>query len=93
MKKSLLALIFVFVQIILIGQSALPEYQDGKIWFQLRSDVRINASLTEDPYHLQVSSLPFLIPISKSYLINNLSRPFFAAKTSPTLQRTYLLHL
>ncbi len=91
MKKSLLALIFVFIQIILIGQSALPEYQDGKIWFQLRSDVRINASLTEDPYHLQVSSLPFLIPISKSYSINNLSRPFFAAKTSSTLQRTYLL--
>lgn len=91
MKKLLLAVIAICFAMTSFAQSNSPEYQDGKIWFRVKADYRINGSLTEDPYKLPVATLPFLEPIAKNHQVTNLSRPFHAAKTSPELQRTYLL--
>src|SRR5665213_1980435 len=91
MKKILLATLIALTPFAVIAQTIYPDYQDGKIWFQVKGDYRINASLTENPNHLSIGELPFLNAIAKSHSITNLSRPFFAAKNSPILQRTYLL--
>ena len=91
MKKLILALLVALVPFAAFAQSSLPDYQDGKIWFRVKDDVRINAMLNENPRNLAIGTLPFLDPISKSHMITKLSQPFFAAKTSPILLRTYLL--
>jgi PKD repeat protein len=91
MKKLLLAALIAIGPFVAIAQSALPVYQDGKIWFRVKDDVRINASLDENPRNLAIASLPFLEPITKTHMVTKLSRPFFAAKNSTILQRTYLL--
>jgi serine protease len=91
MKKLLLAAIIALAPFAVSGQSATTEYQDGKIWFRVKDDVRINADLNENPRNLAIGTLPFLGPITQTHMITRLSRPFFAAKNSPALQRTYLL--
>jgi PKD repeat protein len=91
MKKLLLAALIAISPFAAIAQSALPVYQDGKIWFRVKDDVRVNASLNENPRNLAIATLPFLEPITKTHMVTKLSRPFFAAKNSSILQRTYLL--
>jgi serine protease len=91
MKKILLAVIIALLPFAVIAQTIYPDYQDGKIWFRVKDDYRITASLNENPHKLPIGELPFLNGISKSHFVTNLSRPFFAAKNSPILQRTYLL--
>lgn len=91
MKKLLLAALIAFSPVATFAQSELPEYQDGKIWFRVNDDYRINANLNENPRDLSIGTLPFLESISKTHMITKLSRPFFAATTSSILQRTYLL--
>lgn len=89
MKKLLLAVVALCFALTSFAQA--PEYQDGKIWFRIKSDYKANASLNEDPNKLPISTLPFLDAIAKNHSVTNLSRPFHAAKTSPELLRTYLL--
>lgn len=91
MKKILLAAFVLALPFVLTAQSVFSEYQDGKIWFRVKDDVRTNHSLQEDPHNLPMETLPFLSGISKQHSLTHLSRPFFAAKTSPELQRTFLL--
>ena len=47
------------------------EYQDGKIWFCVKADARINASLNENPHNLAIGTLPFLEPITKTHMVTN----------------------
>ncbi len=89
MRKLLLAIVAMCFALTSFAQA--PEYQDGKIWFRIKSDYRANASLNEDPTKLPIATLPFLDAIAKNHQVTNLSRPFYAAKTSPELLRTYLL--
>lgn len=91
MRKLLLAAIAVCFAMTSFAQSNVAEYQDGKIWFRLKSDYKINRSLNENEYKLDIATIPFLPAIAKNHQVTNLSRPFHAAKTSPELQRTYLL--
>lgn len=91
MKKLLLAALIAISPFVAVAQSALPVYQDGKIWFRVKDDVRVNASLNENPRNLAIGTLPFLEPITKTHMVTKLSRPFFAAKNSSILQHTYLL--
>ncbi len=91
MKKLLLVAAVAFMTVASFAQQVFPEYQDGKIWFKVKEDVRINQSLEENPRSLPFETLPFLGAVTKSHEVTNLSRPFFAAKNSPTLQRTFLL--
>src|ERR1044072_1555889 len=91
MEKFLLAAIIALTPFGVIAQTVYPDYQDGKIWFRVKDDYRVNASLNENPHRLPVSELPFLNCIATSHSVTNLSRPFFAAKNSEILQSTYLL--
>jgi subtilisin family serine protease len=91
MKKILLAACIAILPLFAIAQSSQPVYQDGKIWFQVKADARINASLNENPLNLSLQTLPFLGTITKTHMVTKLSRPFYAAKNSEILQRTYLL--
>ncbi|TND05350.1 MAG: Thermitase, partial [Bacteroidetes bacterium] len=90
MKKRLL-LPALLLSGMLSAQTVYPDYQDGKIWFQVKADYRVNTSFSEDHAHLSLATLPFLGSIAEQHQVTNLSRPFFAAKNSPGLQRTYLL--
>jgi PKD repeat protein len=91
MRKLLLAVVAICIAATSFAQSNLPEYQEGKIWFRLKSDYKINRSLNEDPANLPLATIPFMDGIAKNHSVTKLSRPFHAAKNSPELQRTYLL--
>ncbi|HEU4719257.1 MAG TPA: hypothetical protein VFU15_15540, partial [Bacteroidia bacterium] len=91
MKKRLLAILIACIPLAGWSQNVFTDFQDGKIWFQVKDDYRINAPLQEDPHHLPIGTLGFLNGISKNHQLTNLSRPFYAAKNSPILQRTFLL--
>ena len=92
MKKILFSTAFAFLMFQGISaQTIHPHYQDGKIWFRVKDDYRIQASLNENTQNLSFGTLPFLENITRSHAVTRLSRPFFAAKTSAILQRTFLL--
>lgn len=91
MRKLLLAAVAICFALTSFAQGNSPVYQDGKIWFRLKSDYKVNRSLSEDPNNLPVATIPFLTGIAKNHIVTNLSLPFHAAKNSPELQRTYLL--
>src|ERR1041385_5015433 len=91
MKKILLAAFIALAPAAIVAQNVNPNYQDGKIWFRVKDDYRINSALGENPRKLPLGDIPFLAAISKKHAITNLSQPFYAAKNSPVLQRTYLL--
>lgn len=88
--RKLLALL-ALVPFGLLAQTVHPHYQDGKIWFKLTNEVRLSNSLTEDPHKLPFETVPGLKNLVQKYGCTNLSKPFFAAKTSPILQRTFLI--
>lgn len=89
MKKLLV--LFALIPLGLFAQNAHVNYQDGKIWFKLDDAIRISASLKEDPFKIPMQSIPGLEQIVSKYGFVNLSKPFYAAKNSKILQRTYLL--
>lgn len=91
MKKLLLAAGALCLSLFSFAQTIYPEYQDGKIWFRVKSDYHVNASVDDNPAQLPIGTLPFLNGISKTHQVTNLARPFHAAQNSPELQRTYLL--
>lgn len=73
------------------AQNFHPHYQDGKIWFKLKNDVPLAASLIPDPNNLPLEEIPFLMKYREEFKIRRLSQPFFAAKDDPGLLRTFLL--
>ncbi|GAB4140968.1 MAG: hypothetical protein Fur0041_16190 [Bacteroidia bacterium] len=77
--------------LVLHAQQVFPEYQDGKIWFLVKQDARINKALNEDPHHLPLHTLPFISGIVKNHQVTGLARPFWNAKNSDVLPRTYML--
>ncbi|HTL83258.1 MAG TPA: S8 family serine peptidase [Bacteroidia bacterium] len=91
MKKILLAMISLALPAVMFSQTAFADYQDGKIWFRVNDDVRLDMSLNDDPHDLPISAVPFLNTIKNGHQFTHLSRPFFAAKNSSILQRTFLL--
>ncbi len=89
MKKILTLLLLIPFGI--VAQTAFRDYQDGKIWFKMTNEARINLSLDENPHKLPIDAIPSLSNLASKYGISNLSKPFFAAKNSPILQRTFLV--
>src|SRR6218665_2129941 len=88
--KKILALL-VLMPLASFAQTIHSDYQDGKIWFKLTNEVRVAQPLKEDPYKIPVQSIPGLSQIAAKYEVTNLSKPFYAAKNSEILQRTYLI--
>ncbi len=91
MRRLLLAVAALLITASTFAQTISPDYQDGKIWFRIKSDYRTNHNLTEDPYKLPISTIPFLDKIGESHQFTNMSHQLYAAKTSVELQCVYLL--
>lgn len=91
MKKLSLLIILVCFSFKLFSQSYDPNYQDGKIWFRLKNDVRITSSLNENPNKISINSIPGFEVFVAKYGVTNLSKPFYQAKRSQELQLTYLV--
>lgn len=90
MKKRLLIPALLLTGL-MSAQTIHPDYQDGRIWFQVKKDYRINLPLKDNPNQVPVAELPFLEKVAEKHPLTKLSRPFFAAKNSELLQRTYQL--
>ena len=92
MKKYLFLTAFLLTSILSItAQTVYPDYQDGKIYIKIKDSYIVSSKLDENPRNLSLSTLPFIEAIASKHQIAKLSKPFFAAKTSATLQKTYLL--
>ncbi|MBL1180007.1 MAG: S8 family serine peptidase [Bacteroidetes bacterium] len=96
--KVMLAVLFVLSAFAAHSQQFHKDYQDGKIWFKLKDNYLlvkhavIGESVVENPWNVPLNTLPFVQNLASTYQITLLQRPFFAAKNSPELQRTYELH-
>jgi PKD repeat protein len=75
----------------MLAQNAFKDYQDGKIWFKLTNEVRLSQPLNENPQKIPFDAIPAFKNIAQKYGATALSKPFFAAKNSPILQRTFLV--
>jgi serine protease len=91
MKRRLLLTLSCVLSFSVFAQMSSPVFQDGKIWFKLKNDARINGQLEENPYKIPYQSIPGFDQFVATYAVTNLSKPFHAAKTSIELQRTYLV--
>lgn len=91
-KRLLIILINVFYFATgLFSQTVFDEYQDGKIWFKVKNSYRSNLYYSDNPLHLNLSTLPFVEKIAPKYSVTKLSRPFYAAKNSEELVNTFLV--
>lgn len=91
MKNKLLLALLLFLPLSIFAQTQSPIFQDGKIWFKLKNDVRLYATIEQDPGKIPFSSIPGFEEFTNKYGVTNLSKPFFMAKTSVELQQTYLV--
>jgi len=91
MIKKLLPALFLILPFTGFSQSINPLFQDGKIWFKLTNEARVNEALVEDPHRIPFASIPGFEKFTAKYGVTRLSKPFYAAKTSIELQRTYLV--
>jgi subtilisin family serine protease len=105
MKKNFYSLAikaaFVFSGFFIAGagfsQTVYNDYQDGKIWFQLKGDkpvyheISVDGKTKPDLNHLKLSTMPFLRDVFTSHSVTNLSQPFPRAYGSDELLRTYLV--
>ncbi len=89
---------FLFLSVSAIGQTVYEDYQDGKIWFKIGSDVQLDKGLASDreadidPRDLPFEQIDFVKDLVKEYGITHLSRPFFfRGDKAPKLKRTYKL--
>lgn len=73
------------------AQTVHSNYLDGKIWFKVKNDAKIQNSLTEDPKKINLEIIKGFTQIANKYNTTNLSKPFFAAKNSNILQRVFLI--
>ncbi len=79
------------------SQTVYNNYQDGKIWFQLKGDKPVHHEISQDGKikpdlnHLKLSTMPFLRDVFTSHSVTNLSQPFPKAYGSTELLSTYLV--
>jgi serine protease len=91
-QKLLCSFVLIFLSVTIYAQTASANYQDGKIWFKLKSDYNYSStSMNEKVNNLPFAALPFIKKMESHYHLTRLSKPFVAAKTSKILQTTYLL--
>ncbi|MBC7864674.1 MAG: S8 family serine peptidase, partial [Bacteroidia bacterium] len=93
MKKLLLLFSAACFSLSVSAQTVFPNYQDGKIWFKVKSDYRVESAMNDNPTKLPVASLPFLNSVLRGHSVKNLSLPFHGAKKSNALERIYLLEI
>ena len=80
------------------AQTVYSEYQDGKIWFKIKEDVRLNLpgfrmeqEALVNYNNLDLTTLNFLRPLSAQHQITKLSRPYWMVKNDLNLSNVFLL--
>jgi len=92
MRKIVLAALTCMMYVsVMLGQTVNPDYADGRIYFKLKSDVPLYLSFKGDNRIVDIKAYSFLSAIAEKYNLEQLLRPFFAAKESDILQRTFEL--
>lgn len=98
MKKNLLSILgvatLIFASAIIpneaIGQTAHPDYQDGKLFFKLKDNVVLTKHLSiEKGIENNKSTMPFLNQIIKNHADVKITKPFPKAIESKDLMLTY----
>jgi subtilisin family serine protease len=78
------------------GQTVYKDYQDGRIWFQLKNDKAVHLTISEngemkpDLNNMKLSSMPYLRDVFTAHSIKKLAQPFPKAYGSPLIS-TYEL--
>ena len=91
MKKVFLPIMMILT-LTGFAQTINPAYQDGKIWFKLKNEVRLDLNIGENPMKIEINTMPYLAAIMKQHSITSLQKPFHAAKNSEILQRTFQIN-
>lgn len=91
MKKLKLLALALFVSGAALAQTVFSDYTDGKIYVRVKASNNPSFAKQRQWQKLPVTSFPFLSSLSAQYGINNVSKPFFAAKGSDELLRTYVV--
>jgi subtilisin family serine protease len=91
MNARLLSACLLFIAGTVAAQPPDWQFQDGRIWFRVTRAARVEKAAGADPRRLPVTTLPFLVPVAAKFSVTNLAQPFFAAKSSDALRRTYRL--
>src|ERR1700741_1535477 len=74
------------------AQTVFNDYTDGKIYVRVKQANDPVFAKTETHWsNLPLTKFPFLSSLSSQYGISKVSRPFFAAKGSDELLRTYVV--
>ncbi|MBI2270644.1 MAG: S8 family serine peptidase [Bacteroidetes bacterium] len=76
---------------ILSGQTVNENYVDGRVYIKLKNNVPLNLGIKDDPMHTDINSYPFLASLAEQFIFKSFRRPFYAAKESDVLQRTFEL--
>src|SRR6202008_784411 len=74
------------------AQTIHPDYKDGKLYVRVYANQNPSFGKIKKWKTLPLSSFPFIKNISPAFSITSISKPFFAAKGSDELLRTYELN-
>jgi len=89
MKKVLLILTSFLITFCISAQSVYKDYVDGKVYIRVLNQYNPAFNKGTDLNHIPLDQISFLEKIATFYGIKNISKPFFQAKNSDELNRTY----
>lgn len=92
MKKLLSIFVGLCVGTLSLAQTIHPDYTDGKLYVRLNANSTPAIGKHPDWKNLPISGFSFLKDLSSPFSITKVSKPFFAAKGSDELLRTYVVH-
>lgn len=101
MKKIYFALTLLFgvcAQQMLHAQQVYENYQDGRIWFKIKDDVKVNQpgfrmdqEVMVNYNRLDFRSVPFMASVVQSHQVTRLARPYWMVKNDRNLSNVFLL--
>src|SRR3989344_918579 len=92
MKKLLSIFVGIFVGTLCFAQTIHPDYTDGKLYVRVNANKNPSFGKHSDWKNLPLNSFSFLKNLIPTFSITKVSKPFFAAKGSDDLLRTYVVH-
>lgn len=94
MKKVVyVSLMYVLFTSLVFSQQATQDFVAGHLYIKIKNDIPLNMSLNSNEASVDLDAYTFLSTISKRYQVKKVTRPFYAAKESSTLQHTMEMEL
>ncbi|NCP46535.1 MAG: S8 family serine peptidase, partial [Flavobacteriales bacterium] len=97
-KNSFILAVLMLISSVVFSQKIYDNYQDGKIWFRVKSDQIIQQQASREKgaeqinnNNIKLSSMPFLRGVFLNHVVKKISRPFPKAYSSEDLLNTYLI--